>query len=159
MASAIERRLAELGIVLPAAPRSVAAYEPWRIVGDLVFVSGQLPIVDGKLQYGGRVGSDLDEAAAAEAARICAINVLAQLRAACDGDLSRVTGLARVGVFVSSSPDFTAHPQVANAASSLFIQVLGDAGRHARCAVGCAALPLGASVEVEAVAQVELRRS
>ncbi len=149
MADDVEIRLGELGIELPETAASVANYLPVARSGDLLFVSGQLPMKDGKVVWTGTVGDLLSIEEGAEAARLCAINMLAQLRAALDGDLNRVRRVVRLGGFVASAGDFTAQPQVINGASDLMVDLFGDAGRHARAAVGVSVLPLGAAVEVE----------
>ena len=149
MADDIETRLGELGIELPETAASVANYVPVARSGDLLFVSGQLPMKDGKVVWTGTVGDLLSIEEGAEAARLCAINMLAQLRAALDGDLNRVKRVVRLGGFVASAGDFSAQPQVINGASDLMVDLFGDAGRHARAAVGVSVLPLGAAVEVE----------
>ena len=151
MAGAIEARLAEMGIVLTEPPRSVASYVGFVRQGDLVFVSGQLPFADGKLTATGLLGRDVSPEEGAAAARQCAINLLAQAKAACDGDLDRIARCVRLGGFVASTPDFTGHPAVINGASDLIGEALGEKGAHARAAVGVAALPLNACVEVEAI--------
>ncbi len=151
MTGVIEGRLSELRIALPAPPAVAGAYVPFVIVGELVFVSGQLPLVDGVLRYPGRLGETLTTAEGAAAARLCALNLLAHMRAACDGDLDRVGGIVRLGGFVVCTPTFFEQPQVLNGASELMAAVFGEAGRHARFAVGVPALPLGAAVEIEAV--------
>ena len=149
MADDIETRLGELGIELPETAASVANYVPVARTGDLLFVSGQLPMEDGKVVWTGTVGDLLSIEEGAEAARLCAINMLAQLRAALDGDLNRVKRVVRLGGFVASAGDFSAQPQVINGASDLMVDLFGDLGRHARAAVGVSVLPLGAAVEVE----------
>jgi enamine deaminase RidA (YjgF/YER057c/UK114 family) len=151
----IERRLRAAGVTLPEAPRPVAAYVPAVKVGNLVFVSGQIPLRDGALMATGPVPSAVGPGAAAEAARQCAVNAMAVLAAMLDGDLDRVRRIVRVGVFVASDPGFDGQPQVANGASELLVEVFGDAGRHARAAVGSVALPLGATVELEMTVEVE----
>jgi len=148
-----EERLQELGISLPAPATPVAAYVPCVRTGDLVYVSGQVPMVDGKPSHLGHLGDDVDLEAGRAAARTCAVNVLAALKAEL-GELSRVRRVVKVTGFVASTADFTDHPKVVNAASELFGDVFGDAGRHARAAVGVAALPLGVPVEVEAIVEV-----
>ncbi len=150
----IARRLAELGLTLPAAPRPVASYVPAVRAGDLVFVSGQVPFRDGKLVITGRVPSQVSPEAARGAAAQCALNALAILADQLEGDLDRVRRIVKLGVFVACDPDFHGQPQVANGASDLLVEVFGEAGRHARAAVGAPALPLGAAVEVELVAEV-----
>lgn len=149
----IATRLDELGISLPQAPKPVAAYVPAVRTGDLVFVSGQIPFVDGVLTATGPVPSACSVEDAQEAAAVCVLNGLAVVAAAI-GDLEQVRRVVRLGVFVASEPGFTGQPKVANGASELMQEIFGDAGRHARAAVGCIALPLGASVEVEMVVEV-----
>lgn len=146
-----EEKLAQIGLTLPEAPAAVAAYVPAVIHGGLVWVSGQVPIRDGALPRLGLVGRDVSVEEAAEEARYCALNALAQIKAAA-GSLERVERIVKVTVFVASSDDFHAQPLVADGASELFQQVFGDAGRHARSAVGVAELPLGVPVEVDLVA-------
>jgi enamine deaminase RidA (YjgF/YER057c/UK114 family) len=153
--STVQKRLEAAGVTLPAAPKPVAAYVPSVKVGNLVFVSGQIPLRDGELMATGPVPSAVGPDEAADAARQCAINAMAVLAAALDGDLDRVRRIVRVGVFVASDPAFNGQPQVANGASDLLVEVFGDAGRHARAAVGSVALPLGATVEVEMIAEVK----
>jgi enamine deaminase RidA (YjgF/YER057c/UK114 family) len=149
-----EERLQELGVSLPAPAVPVAAYVPCVRTGNLVYVSGQVPSVDGKPSHLGHLGGDVDVEDGRAAARICAVNLLAALKAEL-GELSRVRRVVKVTGFVASTPDFTDHPKVVNAASELFGDAFGDAGRHARAAVGVAALPLGVPVEVEAIVEVE----
>lgn len=149
MADTIESRLSELGITLPEAAAAVANYVPVARTGGLLFVSGQLPMADGRVAWTGRVGEALDIEEGQQAARLCAINMLAQLKSALDGDLQRVSRVVRLGGFVASAEDFTGQPQVINGASDLMVDVFGDAGRHARAAVGVNVLPLDAAVELE----------
>jgi enamine deaminase RidA (YjgF/YER057c/UK114 family) len=149
-----EERLQELGVDLPAPAAPVAAYVPCVRSGNLVYVSGQVPSVDGKPTHLGHLGDDVDLEAGRAAARTCAVNVLAALKAEL-GELSRVRRVVKVTGFVASTAGFTDHPQVVNAASELFGEVFGEAGRHARAAVGLAALPLGVPVEVEAIVEVQ----
>ena len=149
----IDTRLAELGITLPEAAAPVAAYVPAVEVGGLLHISGQISFAaDGSL-IKGRLGDDLDIEAGAAAARRCGVMLLAQIRKAL-GSLDRVERIVKLGVFVASTPDFTDQPKVANGASELMQQVFGDAGKHARSAVGVAALPLGVAVEVDAIVAV-----
>ena len=148
-----EERLQELGVSLPAPAVPVAAYVPCVRTGSLVYVSGQVPVLDGKPSHLGHLGDNLDLEDGRAAARTCAVNVLAALKAEL-GELSRVRRVVKVTGFVASTPDFTDHPKVINAASELFGDVFGDAGRHARAAIGVAALPLGVPVEVEAIVEV-----
>ncbi|MFQ5972259.1 MAG: RidA family protein [Alphaproteobacteria bacterium] len=154
MTGKIEARLAELGITLPEPAAPAANYVPWVLSGNMVYVSGQLPIVDGKPGFLGRLGDDLDIAQGVEAARICGLNIIAQLRAALEGDLDRVVRCVKLGGFVQCAPTFTQQPSVINGASDLMVEVFGDAGRHARYAVGTVSLPLGVAVEVEAIFEV-----
>lgn len=154
MGDSIEARLADLGVTLPPAAAPAANYVPFMRSGDLLFTAGQLPLKDGKLSASGFLGRELDTAAGREAAKLCAINVLAQAKAAL-GDLDLVRRLVKITVFVASTPDFTEQHLVANGASDFFVAALGEAGRHARSAVGTASLPLNAPVEIEAVLEVE----
>jgi enamine deaminase RidA (YjgF/YER057c/UK114 family) len=149
-----EERLQELGVSLPAPAVPVAAYVPCVRTGNLVYVSGQVPVVDGKPSHLGHLGDEVDLEDGRAAARTCAVNVLAALKAEL-GELSRVRRVVKVTGFVASTPGFTDHPKVVNAASELFGDAFGDAGRHARAAVGVAALPLGVPVEVEAIVEAE----
>lgn len=149
-----EERLRELGIELPEPPEPVASYIPWVVAGGLIFVSGQIPSREGGLPRTGRVGAELTLDEGAEEARYCALNVLAQLRAAA-GTLDLVGRIVRLGVFVASAPGFTHQPAVANGASDLMKEVFGEAGKHTRAAVGVSQLPLGAPVEVDAVATLQ----
>jgi len=153
MGDTIEKRLADLGVVLPAAAAPAANYLPFAQTGQLLFTSGQLPLNDGKLQASGLLGRDLDIAAGKEAAKLCAVNVLAQAKAAL-GDLERINRIVKITVFVASTPDFTEQHLVANGASDFLAEALGERGKHARGAVGVASLPLNAAVEVEAVIEV-----
>ena len=151
MTSAIEQRLAARGLELPAAPAPAANYIPYTISGKLLFVAGQLPFVGGKVAVAGRLGEDVSLEQGREAARICALNLLAQVRAACGGDLGRLARCLKLGGFVSCIPEFAEHPAVINGASDLMVEAMGEAGQHARFAVGCASLPRNAAVEVEGI--------
>ncbi len=148
-----EERLAELGLSLPAVVPPVAAYVPAVRSGSLVWTSGQLPMVEGKMPATGKVGAEVDADQAKELARTCALNALAAIKAEV-GDLSAVRRVVKVVGFVASAPEFTGQPGVVNGASELLGEVFGDAGRHARSAVGVVALPLDAPVEVELVVEV-----
>ena len=150
----IDSRLAELGIVLPEAAAPVAAYVPAVEAGGLLHISGQISFAEDGGLIKGRLGDDLDVEAGAAAARRCGVMLLAQIRRAL-GSLDRVERIVKLGVFVNSTPEFTDQPKVANGASELMQQVFGDAGRHARSAVGVAALPLGVAVEVDAIVAVK----
>lgn len=153
MTDTIEARLQAMDVVLPAAAAPAANYVPYMQTGDLLFTSGQLPLVDGKLISTGLIGRDLDTAAGKEAAKACAVNILAQAKAAL-GDLERIRRLVKITVFVASTPDFTEQHLVANGASDLLVAALGERGRHARSAVGTVTLPLGAPVEIEAIFEI-----
>jgi enamine deaminase RidA (YjgF/YER057c/UK114 family) len=149
-----EERLEQLGVRLPSPAAPVAVYVPCVRTGSLVYVSGQVPLVDGKPSHLGHLGDQVGLEDGAAAARTCAINVIAALKAEL-GELTRVRRVVKLTGFVASTPDFTDQPKVVNAASELFGETFGDAGRHARAAVGVAALPLGVPVEVEAIVEVE----
>ena len=151
MTSAIEQRLAARGLELPDAPAPAANYVPYTISGKLLLVAGQLPFVKGQVAISGRLGDGVSLEQGQEAARICALNLLAQARAACGGDLDRLARCLKLGGFVSCTPDFTDHPAVINGGSDLMVEAMGEAGRHARFAVGCASLPRAAAVEVEGI--------
>ncbi len=154
MAGEVEARLAELGIEVPEAAAPVANYVGFVRTGNLVFVSGQVPVVGGEFKFQGKVGAELSVEDGQAAARLCAINVIAQLKAACDGDLDRVSRIVRLGGFVNSTPEFADQPKVINGASDLMVEVFGDAGKHCRAAVSAGASPLGVAVEVDAVAEI-----
>lgn len=151
----LESKLAELGLILPAAPKPVAAYVPCVRTGNLVVVSGQLPFAAGQLLAVGPVPSKVDLDQAQECARQCVLNGLAILKAELEGDWSRLVRVVRIGAFVQSDAGYGGQPQVANGASELLVQVLGDAGKHARAAVGVNALPLDAPVEIEFTFEVK----
>ncbi|MCE9589273.1 MAG: RidA family protein [Planctomycetes bacterium] len=151
----LHAKLASLGLKLPVAPKPVAAYVPAVRTGNLIVVSGQLPMVEGKLSAVGRVPSAVTPEAAQLAARQCALNALAVVGDQIGGDWSRFVRVVRIGVFVASENDFTEQPRVANGASELLGQLFGEAGRHARAAVGVNVLPLGAVVEVEMMVEVK----
>ena len=154
MAGKIEAKLAELGITLPTPVAPIANYVPYVITGDLVVISGQIPVVDGKVAYTGKVteGASVEQATAA--ARQCFINLLAQLRVACGGDLDRVQQVVRLGGFIAAPGSYTGHPVVMNGASDLAVAVFGDAGRHAQTTVGVPSLPVDATVEVEGMFRI-----
>lgn len=154
MAGEVEARIAKLGIEVPAAAAPVANYVGYVQTGNLVFVSGQVPLKDGKFQYQGKLGADLSLEDGQVAARLCAINVISQVKAACGGDLDRVRRVVKLTGFVNSTPDFTDQPKVVNGASDLMVEVFGDKGRHSRAAVSAASLPGGVAVEVEAVVEI-----
>jgi enamine deaminase RidA (YjgF/YER057c/UK114 family) len=152
--STIDARLAELGVTLPDAPAPAANYVPFVRVGNIVHVSGQISQnANGLIK--GRLGADMDVAAGAEAAKFCAISLLAQVKKACDGDLSRIVRAIKLVGFVNSTADFIDQPRVINGASDFLVAVLGDAGRHARSAVSAASLPLGVAVEIEGLFEIK----
>jgi len=154
MAGRIDKRLAELKIELPQAGKPVANYVPVVMAGSLAFVAGQVTVWNGEFRYVGKLGREYSIEEGQAAARLCALNILAQLRAALDGDLDRVKRCVRLGVFVNSVDGFADQPKVANGASDMMVEVFGDAGRHARTAVGVNILPLNLAVEVDAVFEV-----
>ena len=150
MVGEVEERLAALGISLQHVSAAVANNVPFLHIDGQLFISGQLPIREGSITVTGKVGGGVDLAQAQDAARLCALNILAQAKAAL-GDLDRIVQCLRLNGFVNAAPDFTDHPKVINGASDLIVDVLGTKGRHTRIAVGCASLPLGASVEIDAI--------
>jgi len=154
MNTSYEDTLKEMGVTLPEAPMPAANYVPYVIVGDLVYVSGQISQnADGLIV--GKVGDTLTTEQGAEAAKCCAISLLSQVKAACDGDLDRLVRVVKLTGFVNSTPDYTEQPQVINGASNFLGEALGDAGKHARAAVSAPALPLGVAVEIEGIFQIK----
>ncbi len=151
MSNLVEARISEHNLELPNPAAPAATYVPYRIHNNVVYISGQLPIWNGELKYVGKLGADYDMEQGQEAARLCALNILAQLKHACNGDWSRVEACIRLGGFVNCVDSFTDQPKVINGASELMIQVFGDAGLHARAAVGVNTLPLGVAVEIDAM--------
>ena len=151
--SVIEARLAELGVTLPDAPAPVANYVPWVVSGSMVYISGQISQSAAGL-ITGKLGADLDVVQGADAARACAISLLAQLKAATGGKIDRVVRLVKLVAFVNSTPDFIDQPKVVNGASDFMVAALGDAGRHARAAVSAPSLPFGVAVEIDAVFEI-----
>jgi enamine deaminase RidA (YjgF/YER057c/UK114 family) len=153
MAGKIDAHLADLGISLPTATAPVANYVPYVISGNLVHISGQITMENGELKFVGKLGADYDVETGQKAARLCALNLVAQLKAAI-GDLDKVTRVVKLNAFVNSAPDFTDQPKVVNGASDTMVEIFGDAGKHARSAVGVAALPLGVAVEIDGIFEV-----
>ena len=149
MTASAEARLAELGLTLPTPMAPLANYVPCVVTGTLAVVSGQLPARDGQIAYTGKIGEEVTPEQGADAARLCFLNVLAQLKAACGGDLGRVRRIVRLGGFIAAPPGFTGHATVMNGASDLAVAVFGEAGRHARTTIGVPSLPGDAAVEVE----------
>jgi enamine deaminase RidA (YjgF/YER057c/UK114 family) len=154
MAGTIEARLKALDIVLPEAKAAIGTYVPFVHLGGQLIVSGQLPLKDGAIAVAGRLGDGVDIPGGQTAARLCALNILAQAKTAL-GDLDRIVQLMRLNGFVAAAPGFADHPKVINGASDLMVEILGDRGRHTRIAVGCASLPLNAAVEIDAVFAID----
>lgn len=154
MSKEISDRLAELGITLPVAAAPAANYLPYTISGNILYLSGQLPMENGRIAVTGIVGKDVELDAAKRAAELCAINILAQASSALSGDLGRIKRIIKINGFVASTPDFTSQHLVINGASDLLVNVLGEPGKHARAAVGMAALPLNAAVEIDAMMEI-----
>jgi enamine deaminase RidA (YjgF/YER057c/UK114 family) len=154
MPGRIDMKLAELGITLPRPMPPIANYVPYVVIGNLVVVSGQVPAVDGRIAVTGKVGQGVSLDQGIEAARLCFINVLVHLKAACGGDLDRVKRVVRLGGFIASAPEFTSQAQVMNGASDLAVAVFNEAGRHARTTIGVPALPADAAVEVEGLFEI-----
>lgn len=154
MPGRVEEKLAELGIALPEPSIPAANYVPFTVAGSLVFIAGQIPFEGRKIWHIGKVGVEIDASGAQEAARLCGLNLIAQLKVACGGDLDRVRRCVKLGVFVNATASFTRHPEVANGASDLMVAVFGDAGRHARFAVGAGSLPRGVAVEVDGIFEI-----
>ena len=150
----IDARLEQLGIKLPTPPAPVASYVPYVLSGKHLFVSGQVTLTSEGLKYVGTVGKELTLEDGRAAARLCAINIVAQLKAACGGNLERVTRIVKVTVFVNSIPGFGQHPEVANGASDLLVEIFGENGKHARSAVGAGSLPRNVATEVEAIVEI-----
>ncbi len=154
MSDQIATRLSEMGITLPEAAAPAANYVPYVISGNLLTISGQLPLEGGKVAVSGHLGKNVDVATGQRAAELCAINILAQAKAALGGDLGRIRRVIKLNGFVASTPDFIEQHLVINGASNLIANVLGEPGKHARAAVGMAALPLGAAVEIDAIMEI-----
>ncbi len=152
--ASIEAKLRALGLALPEAPQPVAAYIPAKRVGDLVFVSGQVPVRDGRLVYTGRVGAERTPQEGYEAAQLCALGALAVVKSLV-GSLDEIEEIVQVRGFVNCTPEFSGHPEVLNGASELLVNLFGERGRHARAAVGVSSLPRGATVEVELIVRVK----
>ncbi len=155
MSGIIESKIKELGHTLPAVSMPAANYVPLVVTGKTVIVSGMLPMLDGKPQFIGKVGKNVSVEDAQACARLCGLNILSHLKNACGGDLDKVGRLLRMGIFVNSTEDFTEQPKVANGVSDLMVGIFGDAGKHARFAVGVAQLPFGVAVEVDATFELK----
>jgi enamine deaminase RidA (YjgF/YER057c/UK114 family) len=154
MPGTIEARLKALDLTLPEAKAAIGSYVPFVHLGGQLVISGQLPLKDGGIAVAGTLGDGVDIAQGHEAARLCALNILAQAKAAL-GDLDRIVQLMRLNGFVNAAPGFADHPKVINGASDLMVEILGDKGRHTRIAVGCSSLPMNAAVEVDAVFAID----
>lgn len=152
--SAIEQKLAAMNITLPPSVMPAANYVPYTVSGNLVFVSGTLPMKDGKPQDIGKLGREFTTEQGQQTAKLCGINILAHLKAACGGNLDRVKKCVRMGIFVASAEGFTEQPKVANGVSDMMVEIFGDAGKHARFAVGVSELPFGVAVEVDATFEI-----
>ena len=155
MTGRIDAKLKDLGITLPKAAAPVANYVPYVISGHMVFISGQVTVGPNGLEYVGIVGKEISVEQGQAAARLCALNLVAQLREACGGNLDRVKRCVKLTAFVNAVPGFDKHPEVANGASNLMVEVFGDAGKHARAAVGAGSLPRNVAVEVDAVFEID----
>jgi enamine deaminase RidA (YjgF/YER057c/UK114 family) len=153
--SAVAKKLTELGLELPTVTLPAANYVPTQVSGNMLFVSGTLPMKDGKPQFVGKVGRELSIEEGQECARLCGVNILAHVRNALGGDLSRIVKLVRMGIFVNAPEDFTDHPKVANGVSDMMVQLFGENGKHARFAVGVSGLPFGVAVEVDATFEIK----
>ncbi|MGE0755104.1 MAG: RidA family protein [Alphaproteobacteria bacterium] len=154
MNNPVDKKLAELGITLPVSSAPAANYIPFVKAGNLVFISGQVPVKEGKIVDIAKVGTGFSVEQAQATARLCGLNMLAHLKAACDGDLGRVRKCVKLGIFVNSAPGFTEQPKVANGVSDLMVEVFGEAGKHARAAVGVSDLPFGVAVEVDGIFEI-----
>lgn len=154
MAGTVDARLAEKGIELPQAAAPQASYVAYVVAGNLVFVAGQLPVWNGEIQVRGKLGADLALEDGQRAARLCGLNLIAQAREACGGDLDRVQRVVKLTGFVNSTPDYTDQPKVVNGCSELMTEVFGERGQHARAAVSAGALPLGVAVEIEGIFEI-----
>jgi enamine deaminase RidA (YjgF/YER057c/UK114 family) len=155
MSDTPETRLSALGLALPQTAKAAANYVPYVISGQHLFIAGQIPFLNGEPMHKGKLGDTLSIAQGQDAARACALNILAQVKAAVDGDWPRVTRCIRLGGFVNATPDFDQHPAVINGASDLIVAALGDAGKHARAAVGVSSLPFGVAVEIDAIFEIK----
>jgi enamine deaminase RidA (YjgF/YER057c/UK114 family) len=154
MAGEIEARLKALDLTLPEARGALGSYIPFVHLNDQLYIAGQLPLVDGKVAIAGKIGAELDPSRGQDAARLCALNILAQAKAALR-DLDRIVQLVRLNGFINAVPGFADHPKVLNGASDLMVEILGNKGKHTRIAVGCASLPLNAAVEIDAIFAVD----
>lgn len=151
----IAEKVKAAGYELPNAAKAVASYVPFVVSGSQLFISGQIPFLNGQAMHQGTLGQDFTVEQGQDAARACALNILAQVNAAVDGDWMRVKRCVKLGAFVAGAPDFTDQPQVVNGASELIAEIMGESGRHARSAVGVPSLPLGCAVEIDAIFEID----
>jgi enamine deaminase RidA (YjgF/YER057c/UK114 family) len=147
----IDKKLLDLGIIIPSAPKPAANYIPYVISNNLIFIAGQVPFENGKIKHTGKVGDNVDINKAKSIARICGLNIISVLKDALEGDLSKVTKCVKLGIFVACTNDFHNQPEVANGASDLMVEIFGEKGKHARFAVGTNSLPRNVPVEVDAI--------
>ena len=150
-----EKNIKELGITIPALPVALANYVPYRIVDSIMYVSGQAPVKDGKMQYTGKVGADISIEDGIRAAELCCINIIAALKQGTNGNWDQLDSFVKLGGFVNSRDDFTDHPKIINGASDLLVKIFGDQGKHARFAVGANSLPMNISVEIDAIIKIK----
>jgi enamine deaminase RidA (YjgF/YER057c/UK114 family) len=151
----IAQRLIDHNITIPDLTVPIANYKPFAISNNTVFISGQLPMLNGKVEHTGKLGDDYSIEQGQQAARLCGLNIIAHLKTALDGNLERVKSCIKLGGFINAAPDFTDHPKVLNGSSDLMVEVFGDKGRHARFAMGAGSLPLGVAVEVDGLFEIE----
>lgn len=154
MSGEIEQRLKEKGIELPAVAKPAGSYVPFMTSGNLVFMAGQLPMWNGEIQVRGKLGQDVTLEDGQRAARLCGLNLIAQLRESCGGDLDRVRRVVKINGYVNATPDFEGQPKVVNGCSDLMAEVFGDKGQHARAAVGAGSLPMNVAVEIEGIFEI-----
>ena len=150
-----EKKIKDLGISIPEIPAAIANYVPFKIVGDLMYISGQAPIKDGVMQYTGKVIQDISIEEGIKAAELCCVNIIAALKKCIDSDWDRLDTFVKLGGFVNCPNDFTDHPKIINGASDLLVKIFGDKGRHSRFAVGSNSLPMNISVEIEAIIKIK----
>jgi len=150
----IENRLKELNIKIDKIPAPAANYLPYIKSGNQIFISGQLPVKNGEIAFKGKVGNEVTIEEAREAAKICAINIIANLKEACDGDLNKVKKCVKLGIFINAIDDFAQHPQIGNGASDLMVDIFAEKGKHSRFAVGVSSLPFNVPVEIDAIFEI-----
>ncbi|MDC0056655.1 RidA family protein [Alphaproteobacteria bacterium] len=150
-----EKNIKELGVAIPDLPVALANYVPYRMLDGIMYVSGQAPVKDGKMQYTGKVGSDISIEEGIKAAELCCINIIAALKQGTNGNWNQLQNFVKLGGFVNSRDDFTDHPKIINGASDLLVKIFGDQGKHARFAVGSNSLPMNISVEIDAIIKIK----